>query len=214
MKNKLFAFLSWLNFLALAILATIYLAWLAYPLEINWLELTIWTGLDREELLKNYNILLDYLTNPWTKELVMPDFPSSADGLKHFADVKRLFILAQAVFVLTAYPNYRFLRQSSQAGTFFLHYKAYLLAVLAPVLIAGMGILIGFDNFFTLFHNLLFPGDSTWLFDPATDPVINALPVEFFLHTFLVFFLFYEGAMLFLFALARRDYKRLIIPRV
>ncbi|WP_204983906.1 DUF1461 domain-containing protein, partial [Streptococcus equinus] len=35
-----------------------------------------------------FNILMTYLTNPLSHRLVMPDFHSSASGLKHFRDVK------------------------------------------------------------------------------------------------------------------------------
>ena len=54
--------------------------------------------------------------------------------------------------------------------------------------------LIGFDQFFTLFHQVLFVGDATWLFDPYKDPIILALPEDYFLHAFLIFFVLYEGA--------------------
>jgi len=71
--------------------------------------------------------------------------------------------------------------------------------MLAPVVIGLMGLLMGFDQFFVLFHTVLFPGDSTWLFDPVKDPVIYILPEEFFLHCFILFFVLYEvffGVML------------------
>ncbi|MDQ8821438.1 DUF1461 domain-containing protein, partial [Streptococcus ruminantium] len=42
----------------------------------------------------------------------------------------------------------------------------FFLLALAPVLVGLLGLSIGFDHFFTLFHFVLFPGDSTWLFDP------------------------------------------------
>ncbi len=45
----------------------------------------------------NFNILMNYLTNPFASVLDMPNFSSSADGLKHFADVKHLFHLTQGI---------------------------------------------------------------------------------------------------------------------
>ena len=39
---------------------------------------------------------------------------------------------------------------------------------------------LDFDRAFVLFHSLFFPGKSNWLFDWRTDPIILALPQEFF----------------------------------
>ncbi|MBZ4292101.1 TIGR01906 family membrane protein, partial [Streptococcus pneumoniae] len=68
-----------------------------------------------------------------------------------------------------------------------LYRKSLLALVVLPVMIGLGGVLIGFDQFFTLFHQILFVGDDTWLFDPAKDPVIMILPETFFLHAFLLF---------------------------
>ena len=51
--------------------------------------------------------------------------------------------------------------------------------------------LYGFDRFFVAFHEVLFR-DNSWLFDPATDPIISVLPEQFFMHSFLIFLLIYE----------------------
>lgn len=50
-----------------------------------------------------------------------------------------------------------------------------------PLVLGLVGVFIGFEQFFTLFHQILFVGDDTWLFDPAKDPVILILPENFFL---------------------------------
>ena len=83
--------------------------------------------------------------------------------------------------------------------------KALLALVSLPLLIGLGGVLIGFDQFFTLFHQILFVGDDTWLFDPAKDPVILILPETFFLHAFLLFFSLYESFFGFLYLKSRRD---------
>ena len=61
-----------------------------------------------------------------------------------------------------------------------------------PLVLGLVGVFIGFEQFFTLFHQILFVGDDTWLFDPAKDPVILILPEDFFLHCFILFFVTYE----------------------
>ena len=161
MKNKLWTFGTWLWLLSLAVLVAIYGAWLIYPLEVDWLKLTLQVTITKADLLKNFNVLMTYLTNPLSHTLAMPDFPSSASGLKHFGDVKHLFHLAQAVFILLAYPSWHFLKNSRAEKSLFLHQRAFTLAAILPIVIAVVGLLIGFDQFFTLFHEMLFPGDSS-----------------------------------------------------
>ena len=205
MKNKLWTFGTWLWLLSLAVLVAIYGAWLIYPLEVDWLKLTLQVTITKADLLKNFNVLMTYLTNPLSHTLAMPDFPSSASGLKHFGDVKHLFHLAQAVFILLAYPSWLFLKNSRAEKSLFLHQRAFTLAAILPIVIAVVGLLIGFDQFFTLFHEMLFPGDSSWLFNPATDPIIWVLPEEYFMHCFIIFFVTYEALMLSLLVIARKQ---------
>ena len=205
MKNKLWTFGTWLWLLSLAVLVAIYDAWLIYPLEVDWLKLTLQVTITKADLLKNFNVLMTYLTNPLSHTLAMPDFPSSASGLKHFGDVKHLFHLAQAVFILLAYPSWHFLKNSRAEKSLFLHQRAFTLAAILPIVIAVVGLLIGFDQFFTLFHEMLFPGDSSWLFNPATDPIIWVLPEEYFMHCFIIFFVTYEALMLSLLVIARKQ---------
>ena len=46
--------------------------------------------------------------------------------------------------------------------------------------------LIGFDQFFIAFHGLFFNNDA-WLFNPLTDPIINALPEAYFCFILFLF---------------------------
>lgn len=178
--------------LSAAILATIYLAWLVYPFEISFLGLEKVVYMKAADISYNFNILMNYLTNPFASVLDMPNFSSSTDGLKHFADVKGLFHLAQLIFLISLPAIFYFWKEVVRKGYGKLYRTVFLWIALAPLLIALVGLLIGFDSFFVLFHHLLFPGDSTWLFDPLKDPVIYILPQEFFLHCFILFFILYE----------------------
>lgn len=208
MKNKALAYLTVIWLLSLAVLGTIYGAWLLYPLEVDWLKLTNQVIITKDQLLENFKILMVYLTSPFSRVLSMPDFPSSASGLKHFADVKVLFHLTQGIAILTSLPALLFLWKNGRARTLWLHQKLFLGAALVPVFVGLLGLIIGFDNFFTLFHQVLFPGDSSWLFNPATDPIIWVLPEEFFLHCFILFFLLYEGLMLGIYLICRKSFQK------
>ena len=204
MKTKLTFWSSMLFLLSLSILLTICLAWIVYPLEIQWLNLTNRVYLKPETIQYNFHILMNYLTNPFSQVLEMPDFRSSAAGLHHFAMVKNLFHLVQLVAVVTLPSFYFFVKKTVKKGFLPLYRKSILTLVLLPLVIGFLGILIGFEQFFTLFHQILFVGDDTWLFDPAKDPVILILPETFFLHAFLLFFAFYESFFGFLYLKSRR----------
>lgn len=194
----------YLAILSFTILVTIYGAWLLYPFEVDHLKLVNQVIISKQELLKNFNHLLDYLTNPFHTKLSMPDFKSSKDGLHHFFQVKLIFHFVQLVFFMTIYPALFFFKYHLNAKSIYLYQKFFLSAIITPILIGMFGVFIGFDNFFTLFHQILFVGDSSWLFNPATDPIIWVLPEEFFLHCFIGFFVLYQGILVGLYLLAKR----------
>ena len=204
MRDKLRFSASVLCLLAASILLTIYLAWLFYPLEISYFALPDKLHLKAETIQFNFNILMNYLTNPFSQKLVMPDFRSSTAGLHHFQAVKYLFHLAQAIFLVTLPALIFFFKEVIKKGFLGLYRRAFLLISILPLVLGVLAFLIGFNNFFTLFHQVLFVGDSTWLFDPAKDPVIWILPEEFFMHAFILFALLYEGIFLTLYFLSRK----------
>ena len=204
MKTKLTFWGSILFLLSFSILLTIYLALIFYPMEIQWLNLTDRVFLKRETILYNFHILMNYLTNPFSQVLEMPDFRSSTAGLHHFAVVKNLFHLVQLVTLVTLPSFYFFVKNIVKKGFLALYRKSTLTLLVLPLVIGLLGVLIGFEQFFTLFHQILFVGDDTWLFDPAKDPVILILPETFFLHAFVLFFVLYEGIFSFLLVKALR----------
>ncbi|MFS9314681.1 TIGR01906 family membrane protein [Streptococcus infantis] len=207
MKTKLTFGGSLLFLLSLSILLTIYLAWFMYPQEISWLNLSNRVPFQPQTIQHNFNVLMDYLTNPLNQALKMPDFPSSPSGIHHFAVVKGLFHLAQGVAIVTLPIFYLFWKQVIQKGFLFLYRRGLLIMLSLPLVLGLVGIFIGFEQFFTLFHQILFVGDDTWLFDPAKDPVILILPEDFFLHAFLLFFCLYELIFGFMYLKSRKTGK-------
>ena len=204
MKTKITFVGSLLFLLSLAILLTIYLAWLVYPLEISWLHLTSRVHFQPQIIQHNFNVLMNYLTNPFSQVLSMPDFPSSSSGIHHFAVVKGLFHLAQGVALVTLPLFLLFWKQVIRKGFLSLYRRGLLFMLSIPLVLGLIAVFIGFDQFFTLFHQILFVGDDTWLFDPAKDPVILILPETFFLHAFLLFFCLYEVFFTFFYIKSRK----------
>ncbi len=167
-----------------------------YPLyhyAINKYHLPEVTGLSKGLLLKNYHILIQYLSIPTIKVLNMPNFPSSPSGLAHFYDVKKLFLLNYGIFIVTLIPAVIILKNYFKQQRFFELKNFFKVGSLIPILL-GLTMALGFDQFFVAFHKVLF-NNNDWLFDPNVDPVILALPEEFFRLCFIFFFVVFEGLM-------------------
>ena len=146
--------------------------------------------------MKNFNVLMNYLTNPFQWVLKMPQFPSSKNGFHRLEAVKYLFHLVTVVFLVTLPGFIHFMRTAaSKKATWPCTEVSSLWMMVSPVVLAVMTFIIGFDQFFTLFHQVLFAGDNTWLFDPRVDSIILALPEDYFMHAFLIFFVLYEGML-------------------
>ncbi|ABP92604.1 Predicted membrane protein [Streptococcus suis 98HAH33] len=74
MRTKLQIIGTILFVLSAAVLGTIYLAWLVYPLEISFLGLEKVVYMKVADISYNFNILMNYLTNPFASVLDMPNF--------------------------------------------------------------------------------------------------------------------------------------------
>lgn len=152
-------------------------------------------GLSYEAIMENYTVLLKYLHFPWIQELHFPDFPSSAEGLYHFFEVKRLFYINYSVLFFTALSSFFYLRSLKRKQQLWKLIKPFFIAIWVPFILLTL-IAISFDRVFVYFHLFLFNNDM-WLFNPATDPIINALPQEFFMYCFIFAFLFIETIVIF-----------------
>ena len=152
-----------------------------------WYQLTDLVQMTAGKIWHNFLILMNYLINPLETKLSMPDFPSSASGLHHFAEVKNLFMLVFFLTIILIPFNIRFIKENLSI----VFHNALRVVMLFPLAIGVIAWLIGFDRFFVAFHEVLFR-DNSFLFDPATDPIISVLPEQFFMHSFLIFLLIYE----------------------
>ncbi|OJG76609.1 integral membrane protein [Enterococcus pallens] len=175
--------------LTLAITLTINARWL-YQWDIQHLKLLNYTSLSEKELLTNFDQLMRYLNLPWIAELQLPDFPVSASGALHFYEVKRLFLLNYGVFLVSLIPSILYIRHLIRNKRLWTLIQPFKIAVGVPLIIAVV-MAMGFDRFFVAFHGIFFNNDA-WIFNPATDPIINVLPEEFFLHSFILFFVLLE----------------------
>ena len=151
-----------------------------YYNDIDKLNIESMSGLSREEIIENYDYLIDYNLSWNAEEFELPSLPSSPNGKIHFEEVRDIF---QGVKILTIISGiisiiggviyikkreFKFLRNAS------------ILIVMMPVLLA-IPIAIDFNACFIMFHKIMFSNDY-WIFNPRIDPVINMLPETFFMH--------------------------------
>lgn len=175
--------------LTLAITLTINARWL-YQFDIMHLNLLDYTTLSDKELLHNFDQLMQYLNTPWIHNLKLDDLPVSASGALHFYEVKRLFLLNYGLLIVTVVPSVFYVRRLIKQKRLWTLIQPFKLAMVVPIVIAFL-MAVNFDQFFITFHGLFFNNDA-WIFNPATDPIINVLPETFFLHCFILFFILLE----------------------
>ena len=133
-----------------------------------------------EEILEEYDALIRYNSLFYRGELTFPSLPMSEEGRIHFEEVKGIFDGIQILLILSALtflPLAVFRIWKKQFG--FLRVIPGISAIVA--LLAFLVTFLDWDALFTAFHQLIFRNDY-WLFDPATDPVIDLLPDSYFLH--------------------------------
>lgn len=151
-----------------------------YYNDIDKLNIESMTYLSKEEIIENYNYLIDYNLSWNAGEFELPSLPSSTNGKIHFEEVRDIFqsvkiltIIMGAISIIGAIAQirkrqFKFLRNAS------------ILIIIMPLLLA-IPIAIDFNKCFIIFHEIMFSNDY-WIFNPKIDPIINLLPEAFFMH--------------------------------
>ncbi len=172
---------------ALAILPFLTPAWMSFGQARA--QATAWTGFTEDEL--------RYVTGAIVHDLVFgpPDFAVALPGgttpvlsdaeRSHMRDVRGVFagfyavaiagaLVLVAAFALARGREARALlwRRLGRAGTGI---------AIVTVVGGGLGLLV-FDQAFTLFHEIFFPGGN-WAFDPLHDKLVQIFPDQFWSET-------------------------------
>lgn len=157
-----------------------------YYAQIKPLKLEFLTGFSYEQIKNAYDSVLTYLTVPFT-EFSVGDLAYSESGKAHFVDCKFLFMLNfwGLTVSLASVIAIKILNKKGVVKLVdFYGYKPYfysaILALLIPLILGSIAV-IDFNVAFTLFHAILFPGKSNWIFSSSKDPIILILPEEFFM---------------------------------
>lgn len=163
---------------------------LLYIIDIDLLKIPDEVSMNKTVILSNFDQLMAYLNNPFISKLTLTDFSVSQSGAFHFYEVKRLFMLCYTVLIITVVPSISFVFYLVKNHRLWRLINVCKYGMILPVFLLFF-MFIGFDQFFVLFHGILFNNDA-WLFNPVTDPIINVLPETFFMHCFALFFFLIE----------------------
>ena len=173
------AFCFTLFLFSAAVILILNFRWLYYA-DVTMLHLDEYSGLTTSAIQENFDALIRY-NQIWHRgELVFPSLAMSEEGAIHFREVKRIFDLIWIVFGVTGLISLIYLIRTAGQKKERFWLTGGILSLAIP---AVLGALVAWkwDWFFVTFHRMVFKNDY-WLFDPATDPVINILPDAYFMH--------------------------------
>ena len=163
-----------------------------YFFHIDLLNITEATGYSKSDLIMSFNELMDSLVfyKPFSEGV----FDYSISGMNHFLDCRILFTLDLValpisfiiflVYIILIKLN--FIKVYRIKGMSILFYASFV-----PIVVLGalaIFALIDVNSAYAFFHAVLFPGKDNWVFNPYTDPIINALPEQFFLDCGILIF--------------------------
>lgn len=167
------------SILSIAVMCVVYGKWIYY-VEIDLLHIPEISGMNKTEIIQNYDALITYLSPFYSGELHFPTLAMSESGRIHFVDVKNILIAIQYMMCITVIISFvGVISLMKKERVKVLLYSA-IATLLFPIALL-IPIAMDFEKSFVFFHELLFQNDY-WLFDPNTDPVIRMLPEEFFMH--------------------------------
>ncbi|MFV0342175.1 MAG: TIGR01906 family membrane protein [Anaerocolumna sp.] len=200
LSNILIGILFTLTFLSIGVIAALNFRFIYYW-DIDILNIPKTSGYSKEVILENYNALIDYNSPFFKGELAFPSLPSSSHGLIHFQEVKTIFVSFYyigflSVLALAGITYYKHKKKD------YLYLRVSAVTVLVVPVVTALFTALNFDATFVFFHKIFFRNDY-WLFDPATDPVINILPDIFFLHCLIVIIIFIIVGSMMLFSASR-----------
>ena len=190
---------------ALATTAVVYGKWLYY-FEIDFLNIPDLADMTKDDIKRNYDVLITYLSPFYDGALQLPTLDMSTNGRIHFVDVKNILVKIQyvmyATIIIAIVGGMYLLKKKNEK--FLLH--GSIVTIIFPIALV-LPIAINFEKSFVLFHKLLFSNDY-WVFDPEKDPIILMLPEEFFMHAACAILLFILGGSILCYSLYRYLVKK------
>ncbi len=178
-RNVLFCIVMMLFIISAAVTTIVHFRPLYY-LDVDMLNIPETSGFTKEEILENYDALIDYNSLFGPEELVFPTLPMGETGRVHFVEVKRIFLFFEGALIATGVIlAVGILFRKTRENLGWLTLAGGLTIGVSVFFVAMIG--INWQRVFVLFHEIVFANDY-WIFNAETDPVILMLPDTFFMH--------------------------------
>lgn len=168
-------------------LSVIQLTGFPYTADIDYLKIPETSGFPREEVLQNYNAIMDFLSPFSDKQFSLPSISFTERASTHFEECKPLF---NAIYLLGAVSALILIVLAKTKSISKSVLKISGAVTLIIPLVIGAAVTIDFDRAFNFFHKIFFKGAS-WIFDPAADNFILIMPSTFFMHCAIFIALFW-----------------------
>lgn len=206
-KDIVLALLLTIFIVSLAIVLTVFFKQLYY-FDIDYLNIPAMSGVSKEVIKKNYDILIHYQSIFYQDALYLPDFVMSTTGRIHFEEVKRIFDMIQIVCMISGVISFIMIYQNIRDKEYRYLQLTSIFSIIIPTVIGFLASL-DFDKAFVIFHKIFFRNDY-WIFDSMSDPVITILPESFFMHCFMMIILIVIILSIICYAIYRKKVKEII----
>ena len=153
-----------------------------YYYHISYLNIPKTTGYTFNEIKESYDDVIDYIV--FNSDFKTGKLKYSLEGEDHFKDCKKLFTIN---FIILGLSSIGLLIKKRWYNNIKLHnynisFWSSILVISIFINVLCFSIIVGFDKFFEIFHNIFFHGKDNWLLDSKTDEIIKILPQEFFMN--------------------------------
>lgn len=131
----------------------------------------------------------------------------------HMVDVKDLFIMGTSIrnvgaIILVLFMIYFYFNKNI-AFKILGFIKYVFLAIIGLILLLSSLLVINFNKYFTIFHEIFFDNDL-WLLDPNEDILINIVPEDFFFETSMYILILFSFLMIISITIAEIIKRKLI----
>ena len=151
-----------------------------YKLLMNMYNIPSQVSMSAQNIYSDFSELMKYLRSYKLLDFPLKYFKYSLEGKFHFEEVRILFLKMDVLFWISLIVIIIFMYfYRKNIKTLFSRYTKFLVTLLIICGFIALPIIINFSWSFEKFHKIFF-NNNDWLFDPVTDPIINALPEEVF----------------------------------
>lgn len=180
MKHLIIAVFLSMFIIGAAVTATLAFKPLYYA-DVKKMNLSERTGYSMDVIEENYDALIRYNMDLTQEELELT-LPMSENGRIHFEEVKDIFVIFEYVLLpLGLIGSCLGIWLNRKKGGSYDYLKWTAVFTVAVPAALGVCIALVWERVFVIFHEIFFNNDY-WIFDWRTDPIINLLPDEFFMH--------------------------------